>query len=248
MTELRTPGQATPYCSRQCSSHRRTHHPFMGGRFYVTGCPQTTRKTHLRSGLQERSNCALSSIRKAMSFRRGCLTLQTNSSSIKRRGDPEAKTVTFSYEDAEKSGIIKRGVWLTYPYRMCMMRARAFALRDKFPDVLKGLKIAEEVMDYIEGEVVEPQPKPSASIVVPTAEAAATEAKPAPKAEPQPEERITPAEAKTLYEAYKKQGKVPPDLVEFGKGFDPPVSNTSGFCGRITRSSWHGRTRRKGPK
>ena len=97
---------------------------------------------------------------------------------VKRRGDPEAKTVTFSYEDAEKSGIIKRGVWLTYPYRMCMMRARAFALRDKFPDVLKGLKIAEEVMDYIEGEVVEPQPKPSASIVVPTAEAAAQRPKP----------------------------------------------------------------------
>jgi hypothetical protein len=130
---------------------------------------------------------------------------------VKRRGDPEAKTVTFSYEDAEKSGIIKRGVWLTYPYRMCMMRARAFALRDKFPDVLKGLKIAEEVMDYIEGEVVEPQPKPSASIVVPTAETAApaTEAKPETKAVETKPDVISIDEAKAWYKAYTATGHKP---------------------------------------
>jgi len=130
---------------------------------------------------------------------------------VKRRGDPEAKTVTFSYEDAEKSGIIKRGVWLTYPYRMCMMRARAFALRDKFPDVLKGLKIAEEVMDYIEGEVVEPQPKPSASIVVPTAETAApaTEAKPETKAVETKPDVISIEDAKAWYKAYSATGHKP---------------------------------------
>jgi hypothetical protein len=134
---------------------------------------------------------------------------------VKRRGDPEEKTVTFSYEDAEKSGIIKRGVWLTYPYRMCMMRARAFALRDKFPDVLKGLKIAEEVMDYIEGEVVEPSPKPSASIVIPTVETAApaaeakTEANPETKAVVTKPDVISIDEAKQWYKAYTATGHKP---------------------------------------
>jgi hypothetical protein len=33
------------------------------------------------------------------------------------------------------------------------MRARAFALRDVFPDVLRGMPIAEEVMDMGEREV-----------------------------------------------------------------------------------------------
>jgi hypothetical protein len=33
------------------------------------------------------------------------------------------------------------------------MRARSFALRDTFPDVLRGIPIAEEVMDYIERDI-----------------------------------------------------------------------------------------------
>jgi hypothetical protein len=36
---------------------------------------------------------------------------------------------------------------MQYPKRMRQMRARAFALRDVFPDVLRGLPVAEEVMD-----------------------------------------------------------------------------------------------------
>jgi hypothetical protein len=93
---------------------------------------------------------------------------------VKRKGDPEEKKVTFSYEDAEKAGIFTRGVWKTYPYRMAMMRARAFALRDKFPDVLKGLKIAEEVMDYDIDVPPTPQPKPQGQITVPTVTATTT--------------------------------------------------------------------------
>lgn len=39
------------------------------------------------------------------------------------------------------------GPWYSYPKRMLQMRARGFALRDAFPDVLRGLISAEEARD-----------------------------------------------------------------------------------------------------
>lgn len=66
---------------------------------------------------------------------------------VKRRGEPE-QSRTFSMDDATTAGLQgKAGPWTQYPKRMRQMRARAFALRDVFPDVLRGLPIAEEVMD-----------------------------------------------------------------------------------------------------
>jgi len=66
---------------------------------------------------------------------------------VKRRGEPEQKR-TFSMEDARAAGLFgKQGPWIQYPKRMRQMRARAFALRDVFPDVLRGLPVAEELMD-----------------------------------------------------------------------------------------------------
>ncbi|MCE4302951.1 hypothetical protein LYZ95_12500 [Xanthomonas hortorum pv. vitians] len=66
---------------------------------------------------------------------------------VKRKGEKEA-LVTFSMEDAKKAGLIgKQGPWTQYPKRMRQMRARAFALRDVFTDVLRGMAIAEEIMD-----------------------------------------------------------------------------------------------------
>ena len=66
---------------------------------------------------------------------------------VKRRGEPE-QARTFSMDDAKKAGLAgKAGPWTQYPARMRQMRARAFALRDVFPDVLKGMPVAEEVMD-----------------------------------------------------------------------------------------------------
>ena len=44
--------------------------------------------------------------------------------------------------------------WITSPLRMLKFRARGFALRDTFPDALKGFRQAEEVMDY---EIVDTQ-------------------------------------------------------------------------------------------
>jgi hypothetical protein len=61
-------------------------------------------------------------------------------------------TKSFSIEDAKKAGLWgKAGPWTNYGPRMLQMRARGFALRDKFSDVLKGLSLVEEVMD-IQGE------------------------------------------------------------------------------------------------
>lgn len=66
---------------------------------------------------------------------------------VKRRGEQE-QVRTFSDVDAKAAGLLgKTGPWSQYKSRMRQMRARAFALRDVFPDVLKGMPIAEEVMD-----------------------------------------------------------------------------------------------------
>lgn len=66
---------------------------------------------------------------------------------VKRRGEAE-ETRTFSMDDAKTAGLLgKAGPWTQYPKRMRQMRSRAFALRDVFPDVLRGMAIAEEIMD-----------------------------------------------------------------------------------------------------
>ena len=67
----------------------------------------------------------------------------------KRRGYPGANVTKFSVADAKKAGLWgKSGPWTQYPKRMLQLRARGFALRDAFPDVLKGLVTAEEAQDY----------------------------------------------------------------------------------------------------
>jgi hypothetical protein len=66
---------------------------------------------------------------------------------VKRRGEVE-QVRKFSDADAKKADLLgKAGPWSTSPKRMKQMRARAFALRDVFADVLKGMAMAEEVMD-----------------------------------------------------------------------------------------------------
>lgn len=67
---------------------------------------------------------------------------------INRKGQEEY-IKSFSQKDAEKAGLwSKAGVWKLYPSRMLQMRARAFAIRDKFADALRGINIKEEVEDH----------------------------------------------------------------------------------------------------
>jgi hypothetical protein len=67
---------------------------------------------------------------------------------VKRKGKPECVSV-FSQADAKTANLWgKAGPWTQYPKRMLQMRARGFALRDAFPDILKGIIIKEEAQDY----------------------------------------------------------------------------------------------------
>lgn len=79
----------------------------------------------------------------------------------------------FSVEQAKAAGLWdKRGrngeatPWQLYPERMLRFRARGFALRDMFADVLKGLRTVEEVEDMDRAEVpavpTPPAPPPAA--------------------------------------------------------------------------------------
>lgn len=79
----------------------------------------------------------------------------------KRRGDAQPVESRFGVSDAKKAGLWgKQGPWTQYARRMLQMRARGFALRDAFPDVLRGLVTAEEAADYHDDPVqATPAPK-----------------------------------------------------------------------------------------
>ena len=66
---------------------------------------------------------------------------------LMRKHDPVPVERRFSTEDAKRARLWgKSGPWSDYPKRMLQMRARAFALRDAFPDVLGGLYLTEEFL------------------------------------------------------------------------------------------------------
>ena len=66
---------------------------------------------------------------------------------VKRKAMKTAKVFTFSMKDASKANLLGRGPWKSYPKRMLQMRARGFALRDLFSDVLRGMWTVEEAED-----------------------------------------------------------------------------------------------------
>lgn len=68
---------------------------------------------------------------------------------VKRKGKSVVVS-KFSMADAKTAGLLgKQGPWSQYRNRMMQMRARSFALRDAFPDALRGLSIAEEAQDIV---------------------------------------------------------------------------------------------------
>jgi len=106
---------------------------------------------------------------------------------VAKRKGRKPVVAKFSVEDAKRAGLWgKQGPWQAYPKRMMQMRARGFALRDAFPDVLKGLITAEEAQDYPTEEKSAPAPRKapanpldmvapiSAPISAPTLEASQT--------------------------------------------------------------------------
>lgn len=85
---------------------------------------------------------------------------KTATCTVKRKGEPEEKR-TFSEEDARLAGHLGKDTYKKNLQRMLSIRARAFALRDVFADVLKGLKVAEEVEDYPAEKDITPAAAPT---------------------------------------------------------------------------------------
>lgn len=89
---------------------------------------------------------------------------------MKRKGDPIPIETFFTKDEANKAGLFKNAVWTSYTKRMLRYRARSQALKDKFPDALNGLAIAEYDHNYlpeagdentIDIEVTQPELTPS---------------------------------------------------------------------------------------
>jgi hypothetical protein len=65
---------------------------------------------------------------------------------VKRKGMPPIKR-TFTWEDAKRAGLADKDTYKKFPARMLQMRARGYAVRDAFADVLKGVHLREELED-----------------------------------------------------------------------------------------------------
>lgn len=125
---------------------------------------------------------------------------RTGVCAVERKGEP-AKIFTFSMSQAINAGLIERakgkdgkarGPWISYPDRMLLMRARGFALRDVFPDVLRGLITFEEAQDGA-GEVIDTEVKVVGTTANPPAPAATTPPTVSRVASPAPAPTAAPA-------------------------------------------------------
>ena len=163
---------------------------------------------------------------------------------VLRKGEDKPVVRTFSLTDALQAGLIDEkgnsgrardgsGPWKDYPKRMLMWRARSWALRDTFGDVLRGISSAEELRDIpdgdtIEGEIMSPmrrsaaarppaEPAPAAAPPAEPAPAAVAPAEPAPAAVAPAE----PAPPDPQPATRRRRRAKPPHPAD-----DPPVSAT----------------------
>jgi hypothetical protein len=86
---------------------------------------------------------------------------------MKRRGGIEY-TTTFTMEMAQKAGLVKPGgAWESYGPNMLRWRAIGFCADVVFPDVLGGLKRADEFGADVDasGDVIETEWRPSPAVV-----------------------------------------------------------------------------------
>lgn len=54
----------------------------------------------------------------------------------------------FSVEDAKRAKLDGKDIWKGYPDRMLYARALGYALKDLFPDVLRGMAVAETLDEF----------------------------------------------------------------------------------------------------
>lgn len=146
---------------------------------------------------------------------------------VKRRGRERPLIREFTWDMAIQANLTKKsGPWTDYPLRMLQMRARAWAIRDQFPDVLRGCAVAEEVQDI--GQPTQPAEKPVESLHPPTPP------EPQPAAETpasgQPAPKLTPYEKSLARKGAKKTAKPGPPTVEaeLVPEHQPAPTSTSG--------------------
>jgi hypothetical protein len=71
---------------------------------------------------------------------------------VLRKGSKTPVVSTFTIAQAMRAGLIKDGGnWKKYPERMLKARAKGYALKDAFPDVLRGMSIAEVTDEFFRG-------------------------------------------------------------------------------------------------
>jgi len=114
-----------------------------------------------------------------------------------RRGEPEPVSRSFSWADAKRAGLIgKAGPWTQYPTRMMQLRARSWCLRDAYPDLLRGMAVAEEAQDI-----------PTAS---PAQQPAAPAAPTLSRTEQAKSKLLADRQRKAIVESIAKSGAMPP--------------------------------------
>ncbi|MBS7805774.1 hypothetical protein KIH24_14470 [Rhizobiales bacterium TNE-4] len=130
-----------------------------------------------------------------------------------RKHDPVPVERRFSTEDAKRAKLWgKSGPWSDYPKRILQMRARAFALRDAFPDVLGGLYLTEEF-------VAEPEAEAQSVMRFETEEPLEAGASLRPQTHPEPETRAK-SEVRSETEAHPQPRFKPEMQGEAGSGFE----------------------------
>ena len=138
---------------------------------------------------------------------------------VKRKGH-EPHRVEFSIEDAKRAGLLgKSGPWQQYTARMLTLRARAFALRDKFADVLKGLSMAEEALD-----IPQSQPQTVSAEVQPASPPSLKDKLKARLEEPTAVivENVPPSPAQALQDAAQQLAGEPVDVTVEDTSVPPP--------------------------
>jgi len=129
---------------------------------------------------------------------------------VKRRGE-EPISRSFSMADATTARLAgKDGPWKQYPRRMLQMRARSWALRDAFADLLKGFAIREELEGStdIVAEASQPEPAPvTSSTATVRDKLPPTPAEDSPKAPKAPDKDKDKAAAPRPRQAAPKAGK-----------------------------------------
>ena len=84
---------------------------------------------------------------------------------VRRKPDGKPIVREFSLDDAKRAGLLRPNTpWAQYPLRMLQMRARSWALRDTFSDLLKGMRAVEDVdVETVEVVDVTTEPEPQAT-------------------------------------------------------------------------------------